>query len=79
MVRDVPHITLTSTYRNVQDAMNTAQLKTVSLVESNGNVYSDPFVTHTHTHTQTHTATPFHLYESIHATIQIRAGLPCVS
>ncbi|XP_031415719.1 chloride channel protein 2a isoform X2 [Clupea harengus] len=35
MVRDVPHITLTSTYRNVQDAMNTAQLKTVSLVESN--------------------------------------------
>ncbi|KAL2097959.1 hypothetical protein ACEWY4_007166 [Coilia grayii] len=35
MVRDVRHMTLTSTYRDLQDALSTAQLKTLALVESN--------------------------------------------
>ncbi|XP_048102612.1 chloride channel protein 2a isoform X1 [Alosa alosa] len=35
MLQDVRHITLTSTYRHVQDAVSTAQLKTLALVESN--------------------------------------------
>lgn len=36
MVRDVRYITLSSTYRDVQEALVTGQLKTLALVESKG-------------------------------------------
>lgn len=36
MVRDVRYITLSSTYRDVQEALMTGQLKTLALVESKG-------------------------------------------
>lgn len=36
MVRDVRHITLSSTYRDLQEALMSGQLKTLALVESTG-------------------------------------------
>lgn len=36
MVRDVRFITLSSTYRDLQEALVTGQLKTLALVESKG-------------------------------------------
>lgn len=36
MVRDVRYITLTSCYRDLQEMLVTAQLKTLALVESRG-------------------------------------------
>ncbi len=36
MVRDVQYITLSSSYRDLQEALITGQLKTLALVESKG-------------------------------------------
>lgn len=36
MVRDVRYITLSSTYRDVQEALLSGQLRTLALVESKG-------------------------------------------
>lgn len=36
MVRDVRYITLSSSYRDLQEALITGQLKTLALVESKG-------------------------------------------
>ena len=36
MVRDVRHITLSSTYRDLQEALLAGHLKTLALVESRG-------------------------------------------
>ena len=36
MVRDVRYITLSSTYRDLQEVLLTGQLKTLALVESTG-------------------------------------------
>lgn len=36
MVRDVRYITLSSSYRDLQEALVTGQLKTLALVESKG-------------------------------------------
>lgn len=38
MVRDVRYITLSSSYRDLQEALVTGQLKTLALVESKGEI-----------------------------------------
>lgn len=42
MVRDVRYITLTSSYRELQEMLLTSQLKTLALVESRGEGEPEP-------------------------------------
>lgn len=72
MVRDVRYITLSSSYRDLQEALVTGQLKTLALVESKGETCKKYLNI---LHKKVVVVLLVHLLHVLHTTITVTSGI----